>query len=138
MLACGLLMQRSAPMQIVAQHRRPIGSAALTLYCAKDFAPITAASRSNTWTCCCVSRNNFLRENTLNQIELRFDGSSLNLWAMSFPRRRESNKACRVKMNKYYIYMITNRNNNVLYIGVTNDLKRRVFEHREKLVEGFI
>ncbi len=40
-------------------------------------------------------------------------------------------------MNKYYIYMITNRNNNVLYIGVTNDLKRRVFEHREKLVEGF-
>lgn len=49
----------------------------------------------------------------------------------------ESNKACRVKMNKYYIYMITNRNNNVLYIGVTNDLKRRVFEHREKLVEGF-
>ncbi|HOT19794.1 MAG TPA: GIY-YIG nuclease family protein [Spirochaetota bacterium] len=40
-------------------------------------------------------------------------------------------------MNKYYIYMITNRNNNVLFIGVTNDLKRRVFEHREKLVEGF-
>ncbi|HOH38202.1 MAG TPA: GIY-YIG nuclease family protein [Spirochaetota bacterium] len=40
-------------------------------------------------------------------------------------------------MNIYYIYMIANRNNNVLYIGVTNNLKRRVFEHREKLVEGF-
>jgi predicted GIY-YIG superfamily endonuclease len=36
-------------------------------------------------------------------------------------------------MNKYYIYIITNRNDNVLYIGETNDLKRRVFEHREKL-----
>ena len=43
-----------------------------------------------------------------------------------------------MKSNKqYYIYIITNKNNTVLYTGITNDLKRRVYELREKLVEGF-
>jgi putative endonuclease len=32
---------------------------------------------------------------------------------------------------------MTNKRNTVLYIGVTNDLKRRAWQHREKLVEGF-
>ncbi len=37
----------------------------------------------------------------------------------------------------YAIYIMTNKNHTVLYTGVTNDLKRRINEHKEKLVGGF-
>jgi putative endonuclease len=37
----------------------------------------------------------------------------------------------------YYVYLLTNWNNQVMYIGVTNNLERRIYEHRNKLVDGF-
>jgi putative endonuclease len=37
----------------------------------------------------------------------------------------------------YYVYMLTNWNNKVLYTGVTNNIERRVVEHRSGAVEGF-
>ena len=53
---------------------------------------------------------------------------------MSFPCRRE----CRESKTNYYIYILASKRNGALYIGVTNDLVRRVYEHRSDLVEGFI
>ena len=38
---------------------------------------------------------------------------------------------------RYYTYILTNKYNEVLYIGVTNDLERRVAEHRSGMIPGF-
>jgi putative endonuclease len=39
---------------------------------------------------------------------------------------------------QYYVYIIADKGNAVLYTGVTGNLIRRVYEHRQKLVEGFV
>ncbi|SNR60634.1 GIY-YIG nuclease family protein [Desulfurobacterium atlanticum] len=36
-----------------------------------------------------------------------------------------------------FVYIVTNKNNKVLYIGVTSDLVRRIYQHRNKLIDGF-
>jgi len=38
---------------------------------------------------------------------------------------------------KGYVYLVTNVKNNVLYTGVTSDLVKRIYEHRNKLADGF-
>jgi len=36
-----------------------------------------------------------------------------------------------------YVYIMTNKGNTVLYTGVTSDLRKRTYEHKAKLVDGF-
>ena len=37
----------------------------------------------------------------------------------------------------YYVYILTNKTNKVLYTGITNNLKRRIYEHKNGLADGF-
>ena len=41
------------------------------------------------------------------------------------------------KAGSYYVYFLTNWNHKVMYVGVTNDLQRRIYEHKNKLAKSF-
>ncbi len=38
---------------------------------------------------------------------------------------------------RYFVYIITNQRNTTLYTGVTNNLRKRIYQHRQKVVDGF-
>lgn len=42
-----------------------------------------------------------------------------------------------MSVDNYYMYVLMNKHNTVIYIGVTNNLARRISEHKQKLVKGF-
>jgi len=41
------------------------------------------------------------------------------------------------KVHQYFVYILTNRTNKVLYIGMTNNLEKRIQEHKDKAISGF-
>lgn len=52
---------------------------------------------------------------------------------MSFRWRPESS----VFMKSYFVYILASKKNGTLYIGVTSDLKKRIYEHKNKIIDGF-
>jgi len=42
-----------------------------------------------------------------------------------------------MKISQFYVYILTSASNTVLYVGVTNDLKRRCYEHKQRRIKGF-
>ena len=40
-------------------------------------------------------------------------------------------------MKQYYVYILASRKNGTLYVGVTNDLPKRIAEHKQNYIEGF-
>jgi len=40
-------------------------------------------------------------------------------------------------MKNYWVYIVSNKNNNVIYVGVTSELEKRIYQHKHKLIRGF-
>lgn len=74
--------------------------------------------------------NGWCQPKYLSLIRVEHPALFSEVWPRSPPI---ANKECTL----YYVYILSNWNNRVLYIGVTNNLERRLYEHKNKLVDGF-
>ena len=61
----------------------------------------------------------------------------LNLLKLEYHSHCERSEAIFIEMKNYFVYILTNANDTVLYTGMTNSLMRRVWEHKAKLIDGF-
>jgi putative endonuclease len=73
------------------------------------------------------------------------------LSALSFKRLRDDAKECAILapneafaitievalMDNYYVYILTNKSNKVLYVGITNNIHRRMHEHSQGKIDSF-
>ena len=62
---------------------------------------------------------------------MRGEGSS------AVDRRHDAKQENGLSMKNFYTYIITNESHTTLYIGVTNDIARRMYEHKHELNDGF-
>jgi putative endonuclease len=66
--------------------------------------------------------------------------ATMRLWGCHSCGRKDDNKRSGTGgryMKSYYVYLLASGKNGTLYVGVTSDLKRRVYEHKEGLAESF-
>jgi hypothetical protein len=67
-------------------------------------------------------------------LELNFESAATPSW----PGLSRPSTSCRIRrMAGGWVYILTNRPNGILYVGVTSDLVRRIYEHRSGFVAGF-
>ena len=72
--------------------------------------------------------------NSLNGLVRNYNKYELSFWNGATRSDRISKTMIETM---YYVYIITNKSKTVLYTGVTNNIERRMYEHKNKQIEGF-